>query len=89
MYEISYIAGSPREAGAPVISGVGPYDTTALLEKALPILEVSNRILANNVANANTPGFTPITALRSYEANIIAIDASKKLVSRSLDIIRG
>lgn len=29
-----------------------------------------------------------ITAVRSYEANITAINASKNLVSRSLDIIR-
>ena len=34
-------------------------DTTAMLEKALPIIEASHRILANNVANANTPGFAP------------------------------
>ncbi len=35
------------------------FDTTAMLEKALPIVEASHRILANNVANANTPGFAP------------------------------
>ncbi|MBI4831864.1 MAG: flagellar basal body rod protein FlgC [Candidatus Lindowbacteria bacterium] len=29
-----------------------------------------------------------ITAVRAYEANVTAIDASKNLVSRSLDIIR-
>ena len=35
------------------------YDTTGVLEKALPVLEASHHVLANNVANANTPGFTP------------------------------
>ena len=34
-------------------------DTRTLLESALPILEGSHRVLANNVANANTPGFKP------------------------------
>ena len=38
---------------------IGRYDTTAILEKSLPILEESHRVLANNVANANTPGFSP------------------------------
>jgi flagellar basal-body rod protein FlgB len=28
-----------------------------VLEKALPVIEQSHRVLANNVANANTPGF--------------------------------
>ena len=37
----------------------GRYDTTALLERALPVVEGSHRILANNIANANTPGFRP------------------------------
>ena len=35
------------------------YDTTGLLEKALPIVEKSHRVLANNLANANTPQFVP------------------------------
>ncbi len=35
------------------------YETTPILERALPVLEQSHRILANNVANANTPGFSP------------------------------
>ena len=35
------------------------YNTTTVLEKALPILEASHRVLANNIANANTPDFTP------------------------------
>jgi flagellar basal-body rod protein FlgB len=34
-------------------------EVTAALEHALPVLEASQRILANNVANANTPDFTP------------------------------
>ncbi len=38
---------------------LGWYDTTTVLEKALPVLEASHRILANNIANANTPGFAP------------------------------
>ena len=38
---------------------VSHYDTTTLLERALPVLERSHRVLANNVANANTPGFVP------------------------------
>ena len=37
----------------------GRYDTTTLLERALPIVEQSHRVLANNIANANTPGFSP------------------------------
>jgi len=35
------------------------YDTTRLLEKALPVVEKSHRVLANNLANANTPQFVP------------------------------
>lgn len=35
------------------------YDTNRLLEKALPIVEKSHRVLANNLANANTPQFVP------------------------------
>jgi flagellar basal-body rod protein FlgB len=34
-------------------------EVTAALEHALPVLEASQRILANNLANANTPDFTP------------------------------
>lgn len=41
------------------MDAIGRYETTALLEKALPILEQSHRVLANNIANANTPGFSP------------------------------
>ena len=41
------------------MSAIGRYDATTVLEKALPILEESHRTLANNVANANTPGFSP------------------------------
>ena len=37
----------------------GRYDTTTVLERALPVLEASQHILANNIANANTPGFRP------------------------------
>lgn len=59
MNNISYIAGTTRDAGAFSVREIQQHDTTDMLEKALPILEVSNRILANNVANANTPGFTP------------------------------
>lgn len=35
------------------------FDTLLVLQKALPVLEATHRVLANNVANANTPGFTP------------------------------
>ena len=38
---------------------IGRYDTTLMLEKALPVVESSHRVLANNIANANTPGFVP------------------------------
>lgn len=38
---------------------LGRYDTTMVLEKALPVIEASHHILANNIANANTPGFAP------------------------------
>ena len=35
------------------------YNATTVLEQALPVLEASHRVLANNIANANTPDFTP------------------------------
>ena len=41
------------------MNAIGRYDATTVLEKALPVLEESHRVLANNVANANTPGFSP------------------------------
>jgi flagellar basal-body rod protein FlgB len=41
------------------VNGLGRYDTTTMLEKALPVVESSHRVLANNIANANTPGFVP------------------------------
>jgi flagellar basal-body rod protein FlgB len=41
------------------VNELGRYDTTTVLEKALPVIEASHRILANNIANANTPGFEP------------------------------
>ena len=41
------------------MNAIGRYDTATVLEKALPILEQSHRTLANNVANANTPDFSP------------------------------
>ncbi len=48
----------PMETTA-AVNAVGRYDTTTVLEKALPVIEGTHRILANNVANANTPDFTP------------------------------
>ncbi|MBI4831863.1 MAG: flagellar basal body rod protein FlgB [Candidatus Lindowbacteria bacterium] len=59
MMDNSYITGLADGVGARPMGRIENYDATALLERALPILEASNRILANNVANANTPGFTP------------------------------
>ncbi len=41
------------------MSELARYDTTLVLEKALPVVEGSHRILAHNIANANTPGFAP------------------------------
>jgi flagellar basal-body rod protein FlgB len=41
------------------VDAISRYDTTTVLEKALPVIEQSHRVLANNVANANTPGFVP------------------------------
>jgi flagellar basal-body rod protein FlgB len=41
------------------VTNLGSYGTTAMLEHALPILEATHRILANNVANADTPNFVP------------------------------
>jgi flagellar basal-body rod protein FlgB len=35
------------------------HETTTVLERALPVIEQSHRVIANNVANANTPGFVP------------------------------
>ena len=44
---------------AVAVTELGHYNTTTVLEKALPVLEASHRILANNIANANTPDFLP------------------------------
>lgn len=41
------------------MNAISQYETTTVLEKALPVIEQTHRILANNVANANTPGFSP------------------------------
>jgi len=41
------------------VDDIGRYETIKVLEKALPVIEQSHRILANNIANANTPGFSP------------------------------
>jgi flagellar basal-body rod protein FlgB len=41
------------------VSGIAPNEVTAALENALGVLEASHRILANNIANANTPDFIP------------------------------
>ena len=41
------------------MSELGCYNATTVLEKALPVLEASHRVLANNIANANVPDFTP------------------------------
>jgi flagellar basal-body rod protein FlgB len=47
------------ENGEIFVNDIGRYDTMVVLEKALPVVEGSHRILANNIANANTPGFVP------------------------------
>ena len=41
------------------MDAISRHETTTVLERALPVLEQSHRVLANNVANANTPGFSP------------------------------
>jgi len=41
------------------VNEISQYDTITVLEKALPVIEKSHRVLANNIANANTPGFSP------------------------------
>jgi flagellar basal-body rod protein FlgB len=64
------------------VNGIGAYDTMSLLEKALPVLEQSQRVLANNVANANTPGFTPTHV--SFEESLSAAISAKKSGSLSL-----
>jgi flagellar basal-body rod protein FlgB len=46
-------------AGAATVSELSRYNATIVLEKALPVLEASHRVLANNIANANAPDFTP------------------------------
>jgi len=38
---------------------VSTSEVTTILEHVLGVLEASQRVLANNVANANTPNFTP------------------------------
>jgi len=47
------------ERAGVAVTELARYNPTAVLEKALPVLEASHRILANNIANANTPDFTP------------------------------
>ncbi|MBI5119254.1 flagellar basal body rod protein FlgB [Candidatus Poribacteria bacterium] len=59
MNSISYTDGLAKSVGTMDMDGISRHDTTTLLEKALPILQESNRILANNIANANTPNFAP------------------------------
>ena len=39
------------------MNAIGQYETTRVLEKALPVLERSHRALANNIANQSTAGF--------------------------------
>lgn len=46
-------------AGAVIVSELDRYSTTSVLENALPVLEASHRVVANNIANANAPDFTP------------------------------
>lgn len=41
------------------MDAIGRYDAITVLERALPVVEQTHRVLANNVANANTPGFSP------------------------------
>ncbi len=41
------------------MTDLSSYGTSGMLEHALPVLEESHRILANNISNANTPNFTP------------------------------
>jgi flagellar basal-body rod protein FlgB len=41
------------------VGAIGANEVTAALERSLPVLEASQRVLANNVANANTPNFIP------------------------------
>jgi flagellar basal-body rod protein FlgB len=41
------------------MGAIGANEVTAALERSLPVLEASQRVLANNVANANTPNFVP------------------------------
>ena len=41
------------------MDAISRHETTTVLERALPVIEQSHRVLANNVANANTPGFLP------------------------------
>ena len=58
------------------MNGIGRYDTMTVLEKALPVVEGSHRILANNIANANTPGFAP-THVSFRESLLQALGASE------------
>jgi flagellar basal-body rod protein FlgB len=53
------------------------FDTTTVLEKALPVIEEAHRILANNIANANTPGFVP-THVSFRESLMQALGAGQK-----------
>lgn len=47
---------------------IGANEVTTALERSLPVLEASQRVLANNVANANTPNFVP--ARVSFEESL-------------------
>lgn len=41
-----------------------PYsgvDTTRLLVEAMKVAQMNHRLIANNIANADTPGYTPVT----------------------------
>jgi flagellar basal-body rod protein FlgB len=43
---------------------VTPYsgvDTTRLLVGAMKVAQMNHRLIANNIANADTPGYTPVT----------------------------
>lgn len=56
---------------------VSRYDTTTVLERALPVLEQSHRVLANNIANANTPGFVS-THVAFAESLRVALEGGGK-----------
>ncbi len=83
-------AGSPFQAGLGVrVAGVvdDPTPFPLLYNPGHPDADANGYVEMPNV-NVVAEMVDMITALRSYEANITAIDSTKAMTGRALDIIR-